>query len=148
MGERGKFLRYVGDRKEEGRVLSSPSSANDGLSRCHIEIAQSDLGEGDPRRDTLGNGCTQSARPPNHQQNTHYLAWCPSQPHDISCFFRCSINMRACKANFNHLSLISNGVRKSIARVLTVINQKQRQNVRELYKSKNAKCTSTRFCLH
>ncbi|KAH8083568.1 putative ribosomal protein L35 [Filobasidium floriforme] len=32
-----------------------------------------------------------------------------------------------------------NGVRKSIARVLTVINQKQRQNVRELYKSKNAK---------
>jgi hypothetical protein len=39
--------------------------------------------------------------------------------------------------------LHSNGVRKSIARVLTVINQKQRQNVRELYKSKNAKCKSS-----
>ena len=32
----------------------------------------------------------------------------------------------------------SNTVRKSIARVLTVINQKQRQNLREFYK--NSKC--------
>ena len=48
--------------------------------------------------------------------------------------------MRVCKADLVHLSPRSNGVRKSIARVLTVINQKQRQNVRELYKSKNAKC--------
>ena len=30
----------------------------------------------------------------------------------------------------------SNGVRKSIARVLTVINQKQRSNLREFYKNK------------
>ncbi|PWN90009.1 putative ribosomal protein L35 [Acaromyces ingoldii] len=29
-----------------------------------------------------------------------------------------------------------NGVRKSIARVLTVMNQKQRQNIREFYKNK------------
>lgn len=34
----------------------------------------------------------------------------------------------------------SNGVRKSIARVLTVINSKQRQNLREFYKNK--KCMS------
>ena len=33
-------------------------------------------------------------------------------------------------------SFISNGVRKSIARVLTVMNQKARQNLRELYKKK------------
>ncbi|KAI5455033.1 60S ribosomal protein L35 [Naganishia adeliensis] len=32
-----------------------------------------------------------------------------------------------------------NTTRKSIARVLTVINQKQRQNVREMYKAKNSK---------
>jgi hypothetical protein len=38
----------------------------------------------------------------------------------------------------------SNTTRKSIARVLTVINQKQRQNVREMYKAKNSKCTSAR----
>ena len=34
------------------------------------------------------------------------------------------------------LSVDSNTVRKSIARVLTVMNQKQRQNLREFYKSK------------
>jgi len=34
------------------------------------------------------------------------------------------------------LSHHSNGVRKSIARVLTVINQKQRSNLREFYKNK------------
>ena len=69
----------------------------------------------------------------------------PSIPQstDIPCFFPFSISMRVCKADLVHLSPRSNGVRKSIARVLTVINQKQRQNVRELYKSKNAKCTST-----
>lgn len=33
----------------------------------------------------------------------------------------------------------SNTVRKSIARVLTVTNQKQRQNLRELYKNKKYK---------
>ena len=33
-------------------------------------------------------------------------------------------------------SFISNGVRKSIARVLTVMNQKARQALRELYKNK------------
>lgn len=33
-------------------------------------------------------------------------------------------------------SSISNGVRKSIARVLTVINAKQRANLREFYKGK------------
>ncbi|KAJ9123899.1 hypothetical protein QFC22_000688 [Naganishia vaughanmartiniae] len=33
----------------------------------------------------------------------------------------------------------SNTTRKSVARVLTVINQKQRQNVREMYKQKNSK---------
>ncbi|KAJ9097613.1 60S ribosomal protein L35 [Naganishia onofrii] len=32
-----------------------------------------------------------------------------------------------------------NTTRKSVARVLTVINQKQRQNVREMYKQKNSK---------
>ena len=32
--------------------------------------------------------------------------------------------------------LFSNTVRKSIARVLTVINQKQRQNLRDFYKKK------------
>ena len=34
------------------------------------------------------------------------------------------------------LWLLSNTVRKSIARVLTVTNAKQRQNLREFYKSK------------
>jgi large subunit ribosomal protein L35e len=42
---------------------------------------------------------------------------------------------------FQHqLTLTSNSVRKSIARVLTVINQKQRQNLREFYKK--SKCES------
>lgn len=35
-----------------------------------------------------------------------------------------------------HLANLSNTVRKSIARVLTVTNAKQRQNLRELYKNK------------
>ena len=34
------------------------------------------------------------------------------------------------------MELYSNGVRKSIARVLTVTNQKQRQNLRDFYKGK------------
>lgn len=36
----------------------------------------------------------------------------------------------------NHDRSLSNTVRKSIARVLTVMNQKQRQNLREFYKNK------------
>jgi hypothetical protein len=38
----------------------------------------------------------------------------------------------------------SNSVRKSIARVLTVINQKQRENLRSYYKGKNCEwaCSS------
>lgn len=38
----------------------------------------------------------------------------------------------------------SNGVRKSIARVLTVINSKQRQNLREFYKNKKCMFGSNR----
>lgn len=39
--------------------------------------------------------------------------------------------------NSNHkFKIHSNSVRKSIARVLTVMNQKQRSNLRELYKGK------------
>ena len=38
--------------------------------------------------------------------------------------------------SFVNLPSNSNGVRKSIARVLTVVNSKQRQHLREFYKSK------------
>ena len=38
--------------------------------------------------------------------------------------------------SFVNLPPNSNGVRKSIARVLTVVNSKQRQHLREFYKSK------------
>lgn len=41
--------------------------------------------------------------------------------------------------------ICSNTVRKSIARVLTVINQKQRQNLREFYKK--SKCEWHRCAL-
>jgi large subunit ribosomal protein L35e len=37
---------------------------------------------------------------------------------------------------FKYFDATSNTVRKSIARVLTVTNQKTRQNLRELYKKK------------
>jgi hypothetical protein len=65
-----------------------------------------------------------------HEQNMTFF-----KPTTIEAFR----NARSAKLTIALLSH-SNTVRKSIARVLTVINQKQRQNVRDLYKSKNAKC--------
>jgi hypothetical protein len=41
-----------------------------------------------------------------------------------------------CTDKFSLLASPSHGVRKSIARVLTVINAKQRANLREFYKGK------------
>lgn len=44
--------------------------------------------------------------------------------------------MFICYRSLKAIGIRSNTVRKSIARVLTVINQKQRQNLREYYKGK------------
>jgi large subunit ribosomal protein L35e len=44
--------------------------------------------------------------------------------------------MSLCSIRASILSLHSNAVRKSIARVLTVMNHKSRQNLREYYKNK------------
>ncbi|KAK4335396.1 60S ribosomal protein L35-A [Rhodotorula toruloides] len=57
------------------------------------------------------------------------------------CGFRSPMNPRArlCRPRTQHScrqNVVSSVVRKSIARVLTVINAKTRQNLRELYKGK------------
>lgn len=107
-----------GESRTTCRPCISPRLA---AARAWLRQMQREIGSGARLRPLLSR-CPTSPRSPNRR---------PANPPASTCrlAYNSQLTLRACSSH-------SSVVRKSIARVLTVINQKTRANLRELYKNK------------